>query len=103
MGELEGRSRRLARRAARLEEEVEQRKLAEQRAAERVFAEALSRVSLSELRAMHQYFEQHDREEWTEEDEPLMRRLLALVEEVRNEEAGVRGKFLWQSEIEQKE
>jgi hypothetical protein len=90
----------LERRARRLEEEAELRKLGERLAAERVFREALRRVSTPELRAMNEYFERSDREEWTEEDEPLMRRLLALVEEVRHEQAG---EFPWCSELEQKE
>ncbi len=101
MGELEGRSRRLARRAARLEEDAELRKQAEQRAkereAERVLREALRNVSTEELRAMGEHFERPGPEEWTEQDTPLMLRLLELMEEVRKGEEG-RG-FPWQEQI----
>ena len=86
----------LERRARRLEEEAEERRLAEQREAQRVLREALRGMSTPELRAMHEHFERAAGEEWTEEDEPLMRRLLMLVEEVRCEEAGG---FPWQVEM----
>jgi hypothetical protein len=90
----------LERRARRLEEQAEYRTLREQLEAERVLREALGRVSTPELRAMNEHFEQADREEWGEEDEPLMRRLAALMEDVRREKAR---EFQWQSEIERKE
>jgi hypothetical protein len=86
----------LERRARRLEEEAELSKQAKQAESERVLREALTRVSTPELRAMHEHFERAAAEEWTEEDEPLMRRLLMLVEEVRCEEAGG---FPWQVEM----
>jgi hypothetical protein len=86
----------LERRARRLEEEAEDRRLAEQREAQRVLREALRQVSTEELLAMREHFERDGREEWAEEDEPLMRRLLMLVEEVRCEEAAG---FPWQVEM----
>ena|SRR5215204_5643941 len=86
----------LERRARRLEEEAEERRLAEQREAQRVLSEALRRVSTEELLAMREHFERAEAEEWTEEDKPLMLRLLMLVEEVRCEEAGG---FPWQVEM----
>lgn len=79
---------RLERRARRLEEQVELGELSKQLAAERRLREALRRVSTPELMAMDEHFKRTDREEWSEEDEPLMRRLLGLVEEMRCEEAG---------------
>jgi hypothetical protein len=69
---------------------------------ERVFREALTRLSTSELQAMREYLGNADREGWTQEDEPLMRRLLGLMEEVRREAAEVRGEAVdlpWLSEI----
>jgi hypothetical protein len=54
-----------------------------------VFKEALRRVSTAELLAMHEHFEHMERdgrEEWSEEDEPLMRRLLALMQKARRDE-----------------
>ncbi len=73
---------------------------AAQAAAERVFSEALKRVSRSELLAMREHLERAERagrKDWSEEDEPFMRRLLGLVEEVRCEEAE---DFPWRSEME---
>jgi hypothetical protein len=90
----------LGRRARRLEEQAEWREIGEQLATERVFREALRRLITPELRAMHEYFERTDREEWTQEDEPLMKRLLGLMEEIRREEAG---EFPWLSEINREE
>jgi hypothetical protein len=86
----------LGRRARRLEESAELKREAERRAAERTFAEALGRVSRAELLAMQEHFEQADRQEWAEEDLPLMKRLLALMDEVRNEESQ---DFPWRTEI----
>ena len=96
MGELEGRRRRLSRRARRIEEEVEFRERMKQVESERVLREALKRVSTAELEAMGEAFKRPGPQEWTEEDLPLMRRLLGLVDEVRAEEAGV---FPWQREM----
>jgi hypothetical protein len=90
----------LERRARRLEEEAELREQAKQAEAERVLREALRHVSTPELQAMGEYFERTDREDWSEEDEPLMRRLVALMEEQRREEAG---EFPWRSETEARE
>ena len=97
----------LDRRARRLEEEAEfqeRRKLVE---AEHVFGEALKRVSFEELGAMKEYFDRHpDREEWAEEDLPLMKRLLGLVWEVRAEETAVKtGEFVapWQAEMREEQ
>jgi hypothetical protein len=86
----------LGRRAQRLEESAELKREAERRAAERTLEEALRRVSTAELRAMQEHFEHRGREGWAEEDLPLMKRLLALMEEVRNEEAGY---LPWRAEI----
>jgi len=90
----------LERRARRLEEQAELRKQAKQAESERVLREALTRVSTPELRAMSEHLKRADREDWREEDEPLMRRLLMLMEEVRCEEAG---EFPWRSEMEVRE
>jgi hypothetical protein len=90
----------LEHRAQRLEEQAEWRATCERLETERVFKEALSRVSTPELRAMHEHFKSSDREEWAQEDEPLMRRLLELMEEVRSEE---QGEFAWLSEVEPEE
>jgi hypothetical protein len=92
----------LGRRARHLEEQAEWREIADRLEVERTFREALGRVSTSELRAMKEYFDSTDREEWTEEDEPLARRLLGLMEEVRRERAGAKGQAVdppWLSEI----
>jgi hypothetical protein len=67
---------------------------------ERTLHEAISRLSATELRAMHEDFKSADRDEWTEEDKPLMLRLLAIREEVRREEAG---EVPWLSEIKGEE
>lgn len=90
MGKLEGRAR-------RLEEEAKLDRQAEQCAKERALREGISRLSAAELQAMHDYFEQRDSEEWTEEDAPLMRRLLALREEAQRESAGE--DFPWRAEM----
>ncbi len=48
---------------------------------------------------MRDYFEQGgEREEWTEEDAPLMRRLLEIREEVRHEKTT--GDFPWRTEMQ---
>src|SRR5215216_143200 len=96
MGELEGRRRRLSRRAERIEDEVEGRERSRERDAERVLREALKRVSKAELEAMREAFARPGPEEWTAEDQPLMRRLMQLMHEVRAEEEG---QFPWQHEI----
>jgi hypothetical protein len=101
MGELEGRARRLSRRADRIEEQIESRERTSQLKAERVFREALERVSTAELEAMGECLNQADREDWSEEDLPLMRRLLALVEQIRNAEAA--GDFPWRAEMKERE
>jgi hypothetical protein len=92
----------LGRRTRRLEEQAELEEISGRLETERVFREALTRLSTSELRAMKEYFDETDREEWAEADEPLMRRLLGLMEEVRREAAEVRGQAVdppWLSEI----
>jgi hypothetical protein len=92
----------LERRARRLEEDAEWREIGERLEKERTFREALTRVSTSELEAMHEYFQSTDQEEWKQEDVPLMLRLLGLMEEVRREGAEARGKMVdppWLSEI----
>jgi hypothetical protein len=81
----------LGRRTRRLEEQTEWREIADRLEAERTFREALTRVVTSELGAMKEHFDGTDREEWTEEDEPLMLRLVELSEEVRREEQEARG------------
>jgi transposase len=95
----------LERRARRLEEQAELDERARQIAAEFTLREALKRVSTAELLAMKEAFDRPGPEEWTEEDLPLMLRLLGLMDEVRAEEAAVRtGEFPWQTEMrEQKE
>ena len=95
----------LERRTRHLEDQTEWREFADRLEAERTFREALTRVSTSELRAMKEYFDSTDREHWTEEDEPLARRLIELMEEVRRERAEARGQKvdpLWLSEIKEK-
>jgi hypothetical protein len=92
----------LERRTRHLEEQTEWQKTADRLEAERTFHEALTRVSTSELQAMKEYLDSTDREEWTEEDEPLARRLLELMEEVRRERAEARGQVVdppWLSKI----
>lgn len=99
MGNLEDRAR-------RLEEQAEWREISERLETERVFREALTRVSTSELRVMSEYFDSTDRDDWAEEDEPLMRRLLGLKEEVRRENAEARGQAVdppWLAEIKGEE
>ena len=49
---------------------------------------------------MSELLERSDREDWREEDEPLMRRLVALMEEACREEAG---EFPWLSELQREE
>jgi hypothetical protein len=69
---------------------------------ERTFREALTRLSTSELGAMKEYMDGTDRDDWAEEDTPLMLRLLGLMEEVRREVAEARGQEVdppWLSEI----
>jgi hypothetical protein len=88
----------LERRVRRLEEQAALREQAKQ--AERVLREALRRVRTPELQAMSELLERSDREDWREEDEPLMRRLVALMEEACREEAG---EFPWLSELQREE
>ena len=93
-------------RARRLEEQVEWREIADRLEKERVFREAISRLSTSELRAMSEYMASTDRDGWAEEDKPLMLRLLELMEEVRREGAVARGEVVappWLSEIKGEE
>ena len=92
----------LERRARRLEEDAEWKETSEHLETERTFREALTRLSTSELQAMREYFDGTGREEWAEEDVPLMLRLLGLMEEVRREGAEARGRVVdppWLSEI----
>ena len=102
MGSL-GRPRRrrgsLERRTHNLEEEAEFRERRRQLDAEEVLREALSRVSTADLEAMKEAFDRDGPEDWGEEDEPLMRRLLQLMNEVRNEEAG---EFPWRREMDER-
>ena len=96
----------LERRAKRLEEGAEWREAAERLEKERTFREALTRLSTSELQAMKEYFDSTDREEWAQEDEPLMLRLLGLMEELQREAAEARGQAVdppWLSEIKGEE
>jgi hypothetical protein len=68
-----------------------------------VFKEALRRVSTAELLAMHEHFEDIERdgrEEWSEEGEPLMRLLLALMQKARHDEPG---EFPWRSKTHGRE
>jgi hypothetical protein len=92
----------LERRTRRLEEDAEWRETSERLETERTFREALTRLSNSELQAMREYFDGTGREEWAEEDEPLMLRLLGLMEEIRRERAEAQGQEVdppWLSEI----
>lgn len=92
----------LGRRTRRLEEQAELEEISGRLETEGVFREALIRLGTSELRAMKEYFDSTGREEWTAEDEPLMRRLLELMEEVRRERAEAKGQAVeppWLSEI----
>jgi hypothetical protein len=94
----------LDRRARRLEEQAELEKRAREVRAEFTLREALKRVSTAELEAMSEAFNRPGPEEWTEEDLPLMLRLLGLMDEVRAEEAAVRtGEFPWQTEMRGRE
>ena len=76
----------LAKRARKLEEEAEYREQSWRFAQERRLREGLQRVSTAELEAMKEAFERPGPEEWTEGDLPLLKRLAALVNEVRAEE-----------------
>jgi len=92
----------LGRRTRRLEEQAEWEKISGSLETERAFREALARLSTSELQAMSEYLDSSGREGWTQEDEPLARRLLGLMEEVRRESAEARGQAVdpsWLSEI----
>src|ERR687896_654515 len=92
----------LDRRARRLEEEAELMERARQARAESELREALRRVSTAELEAMKEAFECPGPEEWTEEDLPLIVRLLELVQEVRAEDAYVKtGEYPWQAAMRQ--
>ena len=96
----------LERRTRRLEEEAEWRETTERLEKERTFREALTRLSTSELQAVRDYLQATGRDEWAEEDKPLMLRLLGLMEEVRREEAEARGQVVeppWLSEINREE
>ena len=97
MGNPDGRSRRLSRRAARLEEEAELDRLAEQRAEERLLRTAISGLSTDELEAMREHLDGKDGDEgWAEEDAPLMLRLLEVKEEARRAQGA--GDFPWRAE-----
>ncbi len=89
----------LGRRARRLEEAAELQERRKRLEAERVLQEALKRVSTAELEAMREHFERVGPEDWIEEDAPLMRRLMALMEEVRQEEAEG---FAWRAEMDER-
>ena len=55
---------------------------------------------------MSEYMASTDRDEWAEEDKPLMLRLLELMEEVCREGAAARGEAVappWLSEIKGEE
>ena len=94
----------LDKRARKLEEEAEYREQSRRIAQERRLREGLKRVSTAELEAMKEAFDRSRPEDWTEKDLPLMRRLLALVNEVRAEEEGVlKGEFPWQREVRERE
>ncbi len=91
MGKLEGRAR-------RLEEEAELDRQAEQRANERLLREGISQLSTEELEAMRDYFDERgDQDGWTEEDAPLMARLLEIRERARYESAA--GDFPWRAQM----
>ncbi len=92
MGDLENRTR-------RLEEVAELQEARRRSESERVLQEALKRVSTAELEAMREHFERPGPEDWIEEDAPLMRRLMALMEEVRQEEAEG---FGWRAEMDER-
>lgn len=98
MGELEGRSGKLSRRAKRLEEEAATEERARQRAVERELQEAIARLSTAELEAMLDHFEEHDRDDqagWQPVDVPLMGRLVQGRDEMRAEKA--EGDFPWRA------
>lgn len=84
-----------------MEEQAELDRLAKQRAEEKLLRTALSTLSTEELRAMQEHLGREGREEWTEEDEPLMLRLLELKEEARREEA--EGDFPWRAAMRKQE
>ena len=96
MGDLEGRSRRLSKRASRLEEEAELDKQAEQRAEERLMRTAISNLSTAELEAMREHLDGKEGEGWSEEDRPLMLRLLEIKEGARRVRDA--GDFPWRAE-----
>ncbi len=97
MGDLEGRSRRLSKRAARLEEEAELDRLVEQRAEEGLLRTAISNLSTDELMAMREHFAgKGEAEGWTDGDRPLMLRLLELKEDARRVRDA--GDFPWRAE-----
>jgi hypothetical protein len=53
---------------------------------------------------MGEHYKRPGPQEWTEEDLPLMKRLLGLVLEVRAEEAAQEaGEFPWQAEMRERE
>ena len=82
----------LERRTRQLEDQAEWQEISGRLEKERTFREALTRLSTSELRAMKVYMDGTDREEWAEEDTPLMLRLLGLMEDGRCEAAEAGGK-----------
>jgi hypothetical protein len=93
-------------RARRLEEQPEWREMGDRLEKGRALREAIGRLSTPELRATKGYMDDTGREEWAEEDTPLMLRLLELMEEVRREEAEVRGQVgepPWLSETKREE
>ena len=96
----------LGRRTRRLEEQAEWEEISGRLETERVFREALTRLSTSELQTMSEYMDGTGHQDWTQKDEPLMRRLLGLMEEVRREAAEARGQAVdppWLSEIKREE
>lgn len=91
MGELEGRSNTLSRRAR-------------QRATGRKLREAITRLSTEELEAMLDHFEEHGRDDeagWQPVDEPLMGRLVQVRDEMRAEKA--EGDFFWRAKTKRGE
>jgi hypothetical protein len=85
VGELEGRSGKLSRRAKRLEEEAAADERARQAAAERDLRDGLALASTAEPEAMGDYLDRAGREEWGPGDEPIMLRLLELKGQARRE------------------
>lgn len=86
----------MSKRAARLEEEAELDRLAKQRAEEQLMRTSISNLSTEELEAMRGHFAGKGEEGWTDEDRPLMLRLLELKEEARRVTEA--GDFPWRVE-----